>query len=110
MDMATRRRLHEELGVDADLEFVYKFSYRVKFGELGSENELCSVYLGRADQMYSANASEIAEAKFLSVEALQSALQTNPDKFTPWFKMEWERLSSEFAETLIKYAKSNYPT
>ena len=110
MDVATRRRLHEELGVDADLEFVYKFSYRVQFGALGSENELCSVYLGRADQTYSSNANEIADARFVSVEALQRELQTNPDDFTPWFKMEWERLNSEFAETLIKYAKSNYPT
>jgi len=110
MDVATRRRLQEELDVQADLEFVYKFSYRAQFGEHGSENELCSVYLGRTDQTYSANANEIAEARFISIDALSNELRTNPEEFTPWFKMEWERLSGEFAETLKEYVENNQPT
>lgn len=110
MDVATRRRLQEELDVQADLEFVYKFSYRAQFGEHGSENELCSVYLGRTDQTYSANANEIAEARFISIDALSNELRTNPEEFTPWFKMEWERLSGEFAEMLKEYVENNQPT
>ena len=105
MEVATRRRLQEELGIDAALEFVFKFSYRAQFAELGSENELCSVYLGKTDQMYAANATEIADVRFLAREALQNDLQKNPDEFTPWFKMEWERLSGEFADKLNNYAK-----
>ena len=110
MEVATRRRLQEELDIQTDLEFVYKFSYRAQFGEHGSENELCSVYLGRTDQTYSANANEIAEARFLSIDVLSNELQTNPEEFTPWFKMEWERLSGEFAATLKEYAENNQPT
>jgi isopentenyl-diphosphate delta-isomerase len=110
MEVATRRRLQEELDVQADLEFVYKFSYRAQFGEHGSENELCSVYLGRTDQTYSANANEIAEARFISIDALSNELRTNPEEFTPWFKMEWERLSGEFAEMLKEYVENNQPT
>lgn len=105
MEVATRRRLQEELDMHADLEFVYKFSYRAQFGEHGSENELCSVFLGRTDQTYSANAKEIAEARFVTVETLQNELRKNPEEFTPWFKMEWERLSGEFADTLAAYTK-----
>jgi isopentenyl-diphosphate delta-isomerase len=105
MEVATRRRLREELDIHADLELVYKFSYRAQFGEHGSENELCSVFLGRTDQTYSANANEIAEARFVTVETLQNELRKNPEEFTPWFKMEWERLSGEFMETLAAYAK-----
>ena len=107
MEGATRRRLAEELDIHAELEFVYKFSYRAKFGEVGSENELCSVFLGSTDKTYSANANEVAEARFVSVDVLQNELQTSPDEFTPWFKMEWERLSGEFAATVKKYAASN---
>jgi isopentenyl-diphosphate delta-isomerase len=110
MEVATRRRLQEELDVQADLEFVYKFSYRAQFGEHGSENELCSVYLGRTDQTYSANANEIAEARFISIDALSNELRTNPEEFTPWFKMEWQRLSGEFAEMLKEYVENNQPT
>ena len=103
-EVATRRRLQEELGIDANLEFVYKFSYRAQFGELGSENELCSVYLGKTDQTHTANANEIADVRFLAREALQNELQKNPEEFTPWFKMEWERLCGEFADKLNSYA------
>ena len=105
MEVATRRRLREELGIDASLEFVYKFSYRAQFGECGSENELCSVYLGKTGQAYSANENEIAEARYVSRAALNRELRTNPEEFTPWFKMEWERLGGGFAEMLTAYAK-----
>lgn len=104
MDVAMRRRLQEELGIDAVLEFVYKFSYRVQFAELGSENELCSVYLGKTDHAYAANTSEIADVRYVSCGPLQDELQENPEQFTPWFKMEWERLNGEFADRLSAYA------
>ncbi len=103
MEVATRRRLQEELGIDASLEFVYKFSYRAQFGEQGSENELCSVYLGKTNQAYSANANEIADVRYMARDALHSELQTNPEEITPWFKMEWERLGAEFTEKLDIY-------
>ncbi len=105
MEVATRRRLQEELGIEASLEYVYKFSYRAQFGEHGSENELCSVYLGKTDQVDSANANEVADVRYLARDALHRELRTNPEEFTPWFKMEWERLSGEFAEQLAGYAK-----
>ncbi len=104
MEVATRRRLQEELSIEASLEYVYKFSYRAQFGEHGSENELCSVYLGKTDQAYSANANEVADVRYLARDALHNELRTNPEEFTPWFKMEWERLGGEFAEKLDSYA------
>lgn len=105
MEAATRRRLREELDIEASLEFVYKFSYRAQFGELGSENELCSVFLGKTRQAFSANTNEIADARYTSREAMQRELQTKPEEFTPWFKMEWERLCGEFSEKLAAYAQ-----
>ena len=105
MQVATRRRLREELDIEAGLEFVYKFAYQAQFGELGSENELCTVYLGKTGQAFSANTHEIADARYVAREALQAELRARPGEFTPWFKMEWERLCNEFAEKLTAYAK-----
>jgi len=105
MEVATRRRLVEELGINTDLEFVYKFIYRAQFGELGSENELCSVYLGKTDRMIVPNANEVADVRFLTRDALQEELQKNSAEITPWFEMEWERLSGEFAKKLDSYTK-----
>lgn len=103
MDTATRRRLADELNIVASLEFVYKFSYRARFGSAGSENELCSVYLGRCDNDVVANRSEIEAVRFLDRQALGQELQVAPRLFTPWFKMEWDCLNNEHAETLARY-------
>ncbi len=103
MEVATRRRLRDELGIDATLEFAYKFSYQAQFGEVGSENEMCSVYLGNTNQTCSANSNEIADVRYVSRELLQDELREKPEQFTPWFKMEWERLNGEFADRLSAY-------
>src|SRR5271168_4249843 len=44
MEMATRRRLYEELGIRCDLQFLFKFQYQAQFETAGSEQELCSVF------------------------------------------------------------------
>ena len=107
MEIATRRRLKEELNIEASLECIYKFSYQARFGELGSENELCSVYLGRTTQDFSANKDEIADARYVSWQVLQNKLQVTPEAFTPWFKMEWKQLCSEFTDKLNAYTRGN---
>jgi len=104
MDVAVERRLDEELGIATKLEFVYKFSYQARYSELGSENELCSVYLGRSDQSVQANQNEIADSRFFPVEVLEAELAQSENRFTPWFRMEWERLCGEFSAQLGRYA------
>lgn len=105
IEIATIRRLQDELNVSASLEFVYKFSYQASFGEAGSENEMCSVFLGRLDGEPQANATEIEEMRFVSADTLSDELAANPNMFTPWFKLEWQRLTEEFGETLFKYSR-----
>jgi isopentenyl-diphosphate delta-isomerase len=104
MAVATQRRLLDELNVRSELEFVYKFSYQAKFGDIGSEFELCSVYLGRSSGPVAANRSEISEARYLDAMSLNNEFSASPQRFTPWFKMEWQRLNDEFPELLGKYA------
>lgn len=103
MQTATRRRIQQELGIGADLEFVYKFSYHARFGELGSERELCSVFLGRIDNEVQPNRNEIADVRFVSPDELSQALDEDDDSYTPWFQMEWRRLTTEFADQLARY-------
>jgi len=100
MDFAVARRLREELGLEAKLEFVYKFEYRAEFGALGTEHELCSVFVGKTEREPTINTNEIAEWRWISPSALDAELAVKADAFTPWFKMEWERLRREFADRL----------
>ncbi len=100
LDEAVHRRLAQELGCKADLDFVYKFRYQASFGEAGSEHELCSVYVGRCLSPVRANANEVADWKFVSPAEVDNMLATIPEQITPWFRMEWERLRGEFSDQL----------
>ncbi|MBT8079417.1 MAG: isopentenyl-diphosphate Delta-isomerase [Gammaproteobacteria bacterium] len=104
MTTATRRRLEEELGIDAETEFVYKFTYQARFGAAGSENELCWVFLGRCNDKPVVNRTEIAAIRLISVADLNDDLESRPEIYTPWFKMEWQRLLDQHAETLRNYS------
>jgi isopentenyl-diphosphate delta-isomerase len=103
MQTATRRRLRDELNVDAELNYVYKFSYQAEFGELGSEHELCHVYLGSISGDVQANDHEIESVRFVSVADLETEIAATPDQFTPWFLMEWQTLRQNYGEKLRRY-------
>jgi len=110
MELATSRRLADELNVSAQLEFVYKFTYQARFDSNGSENELCHVFLGRCDVDIVPNRTEIAAIRFVDAPALARELKSLPGSFTPWFKMEWDRLSDEYGTTLSRYTRTDHPT
>ena len=105
MEEATGRRMRDELNIQAELEFVYKFTYQASYGDLGAENELCWVYLGRTGDVIVPNRNEIADTRSMSASELQQELDSNPAQFTPWFKLEWQQLKEDHAEVLRKYLK-----
>ena len=100
---ATSRRLQDELNIGADLEFVYKFIYQAGYGDVGSEHELCSVYLGRLRDVARANATEIDALRYVAAGELQREFVTSPEHFTPWFKLEWQHLNDHHVESLSRY-------
>jgi len=100
MEQATRRRLREELGLECDLVFLYKFEYQAGFRDVGSEFELCSVYLGRTDAPCVPNRNEIAAVQYLAPSQVDALIAGEPESVTPWFAMEWRRIKTDFAELL----------
>jgi isopentenyl-diphosphate delta-isomerase len=103
MAVATSRRLLDELNFETELEYVYRFCYEAGFGDAGSENELCHVFLGRTSADVQPNASEIAGIRYVTPRGLAAELEQQPDRFTPWFKQEWEELNKRYAEQLADY-------
>ncbi len=103
METATMRRLSDELNVETSLEFVYRFCYSAKFGEAGSENELCHVYLGRLLDEARPNESEISSVRFVAPGSLGKELSQFPEQFTPWFKQEWRELVTKHSERLLVF-------
>jgi len=100
LETATARRLQEELGLKADLKYLFKFQYHASFGEAGSESELCYVYVGRTDDMPEANYTEVSDWKYMPIDDLSSDIEKHAKKYTPWFKMEWQRLNDDFLDEI----------
>ena len=103
LEVATRRRLRDELNFETGLEHVYWFCYEAQFGAAGAENELCHVYLGRASADVVPNDSEIAAIRYVAPRRLEAEFATRPDVFTPWFKQEWRELVSSYRAQLRRY-------
>ena len=106
LELATTRRLRDELNFDTELEHVYSFCYEARFGDMGSENELCHVYLGRASDEVRPNDSEIAAIRYLAPAQLETEFEEHPERFTPWFVQEWRELASTYREQLERYCES----
>jgi isopentenyl-diphosphate delta-isomerase len=100
MDQAVVRRLDQEVGMASDLQFLYKFQYQAKYEDLGSENELCWVYIGLTDSVASPNSHEIEEHRWVTAGQLDQEMESTPEIFTPWFRMEWLRVRDVYRQTL----------
>ena len=98
METATRRRLGEELGINCDFKYLFKFRYQEEYGDEGSEHEFCWVYLGRSDDPVRCNRNEIAAWCFINPATLDRMLFEHPQWFTPWLHMEWRRIMSHHRE------------
>jgi isopentenyl-diphosphate delta-isomerase len=98
VEAAAARRVRQELNLQAELHFTFKFEYHARYLDLGAEHELCSVFIGGFEGAPQVNRSEIADWRFLDPEALDRALGDDPDAYSPWLHLEWPRLRAEHWE------------
>lgn len=101
MTVAIHRRLMEELGLSCTLNFLFKFQYQARYDEATSEHELCSVFFGRSAMRAQPNREEIAGLRWVSTQDLQSEIDSAAERYTPWFKLEWERIRRDHLEDIL---------
>ena len=72
------------------------------FNDIGSEHELCSVFVGNATGRPAPdfNPTEIAATAWVSVDTVNEWLNDDNVQTTPWFAMEWKRIKDEFSGQL----------
>ncbi|MDP2323413.1 MAG: isopentenyl-diphosphate Delta-isomerase [Gammaproteobacteria bacterium] len=102
VDAAGQRRVREELNIGCRLAFLYKFRYQAHFGDVGSEHELCYVYAGYPHGTLAADPVEIADYRWVSPEVLTQEIAACPDRFSPWMKLEWPRIATDFLEQILR--------
>ncbi len=101
LENATRRRLAEELGISTPLTHLFTFQYHARYDKVGSERELCAVFIGKSNDPVRVNPNEIADWKYISINELTTELAKHPEKYTPWLKMEWERMMLEHLDEIL---------
>jgi isopentenyl-diphosphate Delta-isomerase len=102
LEVATQRRMQEELGIRCPLQFLFKFQYQAQFDATGAENELCSVFIGRSTEPVRINSDEIMAHRWVSPEALQAEMAgSGAARFTPWFKLEWTRIWRDYRAEVL---------
>jgi isopentenyl-diphosphate delta-isomerase len=102
MQNAIHRRLSEELGVGCALHFLFKFQYQAQFDATGSENELCSVFIGRCKSAVTVNRDEIHATRWTGPDALEAEMGGKAaGNFTPWFRLEWDKVWGEHRAAVL---------
>lgn len=92
---AGERRLQEELGFSTTLQPVGEFCYRAPFSNGLIEHEYDHVLLGHYhnEPLDQFNPTEIAALRWLSIPALENALEHDADSYTPWLKPALEKVA-----------------
>ncbi|MEL0300123.1 MAG: NUDIX domain-containing protein, partial [Flavobacteriaceae bacterium] len=88
---AGKRRLQEEMGLEAPLTPLFTFIYKAPFDNGLTEHELDHVLLGYSEQSPNPNPQEVADWQWMPLEEVQRKLTEQPEQFTVWFKIIFER-------------------
>ena len=87
MEDAIQRKLMQEMNIDAQPVFAYKFIYKADLENGLTEHELDHVFIGTFDGEPEINHDEVEDWKFISLSDLQKEIQNNSEQFTFWFKI-----------------------
>lgn len=95
MAAAAKRRLVEEMNISCDLVHQFSFIYHAQLDNGLTEHELDHVFFGYTDQEPIPNPDEVADWKYISMAELTIDITSNPDQYTEWFKLIFDRIKQE---------------
>jgi len=93
---AAHRRMHEEMGFDCDLKEEFSFIYKAEFDNGLTEHELDHVFVGYSEKEPVINPEEVDSWKWINIDELKADIIANPDNYTAWFKIIFEKFSNYF--------------
>lgn len=101
-----QRRMPEELGVEASLDYMHKFEYHVPYRDVGSENEICATLIGVIDDAgkLAGAEGEIDKVRAVPADALFSEIELDPGRYCPWMLIALDLLDRSDAAALERHA------
>jgi isopentenyl-diphosphate delta-isomerase len=87
MAQSARQKLKQEMGIDVQPVFIYKFRYQTEVDRNLIEHEFDYVFIGSFDGEPVINKEEVEDWKFIDLHSLRKDMEQNPSVYTPWFKL-----------------------
>lgn len=91
VEQAAHRRLMEEMGFDCPIAKAFDFIYRAELDKGLTEHEFDHLFIGRYNGEPRINPEEVSEWRWMDVEEVRDDLNRNPDKYTAWFRIIFDR-------------------
>lgn len=88
---AGKRRLQEEMGFSTDLRDTISFIYKAPFDNGLTEHEFDHILVGHYSDNPNLNPDEAHDYKWVSLEDLKKDMKENPDRYTAWFKIIFDK-------------------
>lgn len=88
---AGKRRLKEEMGFVTELRESISFIYKAPFDNGLTEHEYDHILIGRYNGLPHINESEVANWKWMTLDAIKSDIEAHPNKYTAWFKIIFDK-------------------
>lgn len=95
---AGRRRLQEEMGFTTDLQDTISFIYKAPFDNGLTEHEFDHILVGKFNENPRLNPDEAAAYKWLTLEEVKEDMRKNPDIYTEWFKIIFDKYYQTIAQ------------
>lgn len=92
---AGERRLLEEMGFSVPVEAIFSFIYKAELDHGMTEHELDHVLIGRYNDAPKLNPDEVEDWKYIDLEELSVHMQQQPEEYTEWFKIVFDRVREE---------------
>lgn len=84
---AARRRLMQEMGMDAEVSFSHTFIYKADVGNGLWEHELDHVFTAVLDVTPKPNPEEAMAWRYISMDELKREVEQNPETFSAWLRI-----------------------
>lgn len=100
---AGKRRLQEEMGIQAELEEAFSFIYKAPFDNGLTEHEFDHVLLGRFNGTPRINPEEVSDWRWMPLEAVRQEIAENGEAYTAWFRIIFERFYKHYRQNERKH-------
>lgn len=95
---AGKRRLQEEMGFCTELKETISFIYKAPFDNGLTEHEFDHILVGEYQGEPVLNPEEVESWKWVSLEDIKNDIAINPQFYTEWFKIIFEKYYSHIKQ------------